>query len=84
MTRRRLQLVAPHSGEIAVNTARAMPAGTLLLTGGVLAGLVLIASERQPPQPRPPRAGRSPLSLRGRTSAMVGRESASRPELIGI
>ena len=43
MTKRRLQLVAPHSGEIAVNTARAMPAGTILLAGGVLAGLVMIA-----------------------------------------
>ena len=43
MTKRRLQLVAPHSGEIAVNTARAMPAGTILLAGGVLAGLVTVS-----------------------------------------
>jgi hemerythrin superfamily protein len=43
MTRRRLQLVAPHSGEIAMNTARAMPVGTMLLACGVLAGLVFVA-----------------------------------------
>ena len=43
MTKRRLQLLGPHSGEIAINTARAMPASTMLLTGAVLAGLVLVA-----------------------------------------
>jgi hemerythrin superfamily protein len=43
MTRRRMQLVGPHAGEIAVNTARAMPMGAIMLAGGVLAGLVLVA-----------------------------------------
>jgi hemerythrin superfamily protein len=43
MTKRRLQLVGPHSGEIAVNTARTMPVATMLIAGGVLAGLVYIA-----------------------------------------
>jgi hemerythrin superfamily protein len=33
MTRRRMELVAPHAGEIAVNTARVMPAGAMLLAG---------------------------------------------------
>src|SRR5690606_12024134 len=43
MTRRRFQLVAPHSGEIALNTARVTTATTVLLTGGLLAGLAMIA-----------------------------------------
>ena len=43
MTRRRLQLAAPRSGEIAMNTARTMPTTTMLLAGGVLAGAVIIA-----------------------------------------
>jgi hypothetical protein len=38
MTKRRLELAAPHAGEIAVNSARAMPAATMLLAGGLLAG----------------------------------------------
>jgi hemerythrin superfamily protein len=43
MTRRRLQLAAPHSAEIAMNTARTMPAMTMLVLGGVLAGSVMLA-----------------------------------------
>ncbi len=36
MTKRRLQLMAPRAGEVAVNTVRAMPASTMLITAGVL------------------------------------------------
>jgi hemerythrin superfamily protein len=36
MTRRRLQLAAPHIGEIASNQARAMPASTMVVAGGLL------------------------------------------------
>lgn len=43
MTRRRLQLAAPHAGEMAVNHARAMPAGTMLVAGGLLAGAYLLS-----------------------------------------
>jgi len=39
MTRRRLELVGPRVGEIAVNSARAMPVATLLAVGTVAAGL---------------------------------------------
>jgi len=42
MTKRRLQLSAPHAGEMAMNTARAMPAGTMLMAGGLLAGAYLL------------------------------------------
>jgi hemerythrin superfamily protein len=42
MTKRRLQLMAPRAGEMAVNTMRAMPASTMLITAGaVLAGAYL-------------------------------------------
>jgi hemerythrin superfamily protein len=43
MTRRRLQLAAPHAGEMAAATARAMPAGTMLVAGGLLTGAYLIS-----------------------------------------
>ena len=43
MTRRRLQLVAPHTSEIVLNTARAMPVGTIMLLGAILTGAVLVA-----------------------------------------
>lgn len=36
MTKRRIQLTLPHAGEIAVNSARAWPAGTLVAAGGAL------------------------------------------------
>lgn len=42
MTKRRLQLAAPHAGEMAMNTARTMPAGTMLVAGGLLAGAYLL------------------------------------------
>lgn len=42
MTKRRLQLAAPHAGEMAMNTARAMPAGSMLVAGGLLAGAYLL------------------------------------------
>jgi hemerythrin superfamily protein len=43
MTRRRLQLARPYLGEMAVDQARAMPAATLLVAGGVvLTALLLI------------------------------------------
>jgi hemerythrin superfamily protein len=35
MTRRRLQLAAPHAGEMVLDHARAMPAATLMLTFGI-------------------------------------------------
>lgn len=38
MTRRRFQLSAPHAGEMALNTVRAMPASTVLVAAGALIG----------------------------------------------
>jgi hemerythrin superfamily protein len=43
MTRRRLQLAAPHAGEIAVNTMRSYPGATLAFTGVVALGAWLAA-----------------------------------------
>jgi hypothetical protein len=43
MTKRRMQLVAPHAGEMATATARAMPASTMLVAGGLLTGAYLIS-----------------------------------------
>ncbi|HEX6363380.1 MAG TPA: hemerythrin domain-containing protein [Albitalea sp.] len=43
MTKRRMQLVTPHAGEMATATARAMPAGTMLVAGGLLTGAYLIS-----------------------------------------
>jgi hypothetical protein len=43
MTKRRLQLVAPHGGEMVMNTARAMPRATLvMIAGGLLAGGLMV------------------------------------------
>jgi hemerythrin superfamily protein len=42
MTKRRIQLTAPHAGEMAMNSARTMPAGTMLVAGGLLAGAYLL------------------------------------------
>jgi hemerythrin superfamily protein len=42
MTKRRLQLAAPHAAKIARSTARTMPAGTMLMAGGLLAGAYLL------------------------------------------
>lgn len=38
MTARRVQLAAPHAGEIVKNTARAMPATTMLMAAALVAG----------------------------------------------
>jgi hemerythrin superfamily protein len=43
MTKRRMQLATPHAGEMATATARAMPAGTMLVAGGLLTGAYLIS-----------------------------------------
>ena len=51
MTKRRVALVAPHTGEIAGNTARAMPVATGLLAAGALAtGYVLKRAFEPRPQ----------------------------------
>lgn len=43
MTKRRLQLAAPHAGEMARDTARAMPKGSLLVgAGALLAGAFVL------------------------------------------
>ena len=43
MTRRRMQLSVPRAGEMAMNTVKAMPASTMLLTAGaVLAGTYVV------------------------------------------
>ncbi len=43
MTRRRLQLVAPHGGEMVMNAAKAMPKATLvMIAGGLLAGGLML------------------------------------------
>jgi hemerythrin superfamily protein len=48
MTRRRLQLVGPHVGELAVGHVRAMPATTMLVAGGfVLMAFLLGRGMRQ-------------------------------------
>ncbi|MDB6002694.1 MAG: hemerythrin protein, partial [Rhizobacter sp.] len=45
MTRRRLQLMTPKAGQVAVNLTRALPASTLLLTVGAIGiGAMLIKS----------------------------------------
>jgi hemerythrin superfamily protein len=43
MTRRRMQLVAPHAGEITVNSIRTFPAATAAITGVMAIGGYLIA-----------------------------------------
>ena len=50
MTQRRLQLAAPHAGEMALSHLRAMPAGTMLLAGGLIATAYLLG--RRGPQYR--------------------------------
>jgi hemerythrin superfamily protein len=42
MTKRRLELAGPRAAEIASNSARAMPAATMLMAGGLLAGGYLL------------------------------------------
>lgn len=47
MTKRRLQLSAPHAGEIAMNTMRTMPASSMLMAAGaLLAGSYLVTRSR--------------------------------------
>jgi len=48
MTARRLQLAAPHAGEIAVNSVRAMPVTTMVMAGALVAGGWLMARAFQP------------------------------------
>jgi hypothetical protein len=43
MTRRRMELVAPRAGEIAINTARAFPGAVLALAGVLLVGAIVAA-----------------------------------------
>ena len=43
MTRRRMQLSAPHAGAIAVNTVRSYPGATLAFTGVLALGGILAA-----------------------------------------
>ncbi|MGE0310067.1 MAG: hemerythrin domain-containing protein [Lautropia sp.] len=43
MTRRRIELAGPHVGEMVVNQARVAPVGSMLLAGGVLAGIFMLA-----------------------------------------
>lgn len=48
MTKRRIELTLPRSGEIAVNLARSMPRSTIaLLTGGLVFGLWMIGRSSQ-------------------------------------
>lgn len=42
MTKRRLQLARPHAGELVAHNVRAMPASTMLVAGGLLAGAYLL------------------------------------------
>lgn len=47
MTKRRLQLSAPHAGEIAMNTMRTMPASSMIMAAGaLLAGSYLVSRSR--------------------------------------
>lgn len=48
MARRRMQLAGPHMGEMAMNQVRAMPASTMLVAGGLLAGAWLLGRGMQP------------------------------------
>lgn len=48
MTKRRVQLAAPHAGELVVNTARSMSKGTIFaLVGAFAAGMLLKRSPRR-------------------------------------
>lgn len=53
MTARRLQLAAPRAGEIAVNSARAMPVASVMMAGALVAGGWLVARAFQPGEQRP-------------------------------
>lgn len=45
MTRRRLQLMAPRAGQLAGNMARALPASTLAMLAGLVAGGLLLGNQ---------------------------------------
>ncbi len=50
MTKRRLQLMAPHAGEMAKNTMRTMPTSSMLMAAGaLLAGTYLVKRSRTRP-----------------------------------
>ncbi len=51
MTKRRLQLAAPHAGEMLVNGARAMPVATMGMAAALLAGGWLVARALRPTSP---------------------------------
>lgn len=57
MTARRVQLAAPHAGELAVSTVRTIPAATMLVAGGLLTGAWLLGRGFMP-QRRPPHGPR--------------------------
>jgi hypothetical protein len=68
MTRRRMELVAPHAGEIAVNTARTFPGVVAALAGVAAVGLffagrALVRSTRTPAY--------APRALRERVAAAI-------------
>lgn len=42
MTKRRMELATPHAGELLMEQARAMPAATMLVAGGLIAGAYLL------------------------------------------
>lgn len=46
MTKRRMQLAAPHAGEIAMNTVRGMPATSMLVAAGALMAGTYLMSRR--------------------------------------
>ncbi len=48
MARRRMQLAGPRMGAMAMNQVRAMPASTMLVAGGLLAGAWLLGRGMQP------------------------------------
>jgi hypothetical protein len=53
MTRRRMELAAPHTGAIALNTVRSYPAATLAFTGVLaLGGWLAARALMRPPVPR--------------------------------
>lgn len=58
MTRRRVELLKPHAGEIAISAARSFPAGAaagaVLVTAGVVAVAAMLASRRKATARRAP------------------------------
>ena len=85
MTRRRIQLVGPHAGEIAVNTARAMPMSAMILAGGVLAGLVLVARRAgHRSQDRWQAADRRHRHVDRRSRIRERERGEEQPDLIGL